>query len=157
MLLVRDILEGKGHALTTVPADAYLSDCIVTMADKGLGSLPVMDRGKLVGLLTFREVIQVLASADRSIKPARLACVNGLRARNVMNARPVTTTPDVPLDELRALMLTHHQRYMPVLENGLLVGILSFHDIARTVFENTCFENRMLKAYIREWPLPEAA
>jgi CBS domain-containing protein len=50
----------------------------------------------------------------------------------------------------------HHQRYLPVMEGGLLMGVVSFHDVAKAVLEEQSFENKMLKAYIRNWPEEKA-
>jgi CBS domain-containing protein len=58
---VSEILRVKGTTLYTTTPDTMLSDCVVTMADHDIGSLIVMERGQLVGMLTFREVIRVLA------------------------------------------------------------------------------------------------
>ena len=49
-------------------------------------------------------------------------------------------------------MLEHHIRYMPVTEGDKLIGLLSFHDVARAVLEEPAFENRMLKGYIKDSP-----
>lgn len=80
-----------------------------------------------------------------------------LKVCDVMNPTPLCTTPDVELHELRALMIRQHQRYLPVLDQGVLMGVLSFHDVARTVFEEQAFENRLLKSYIGDWPGGDAA
>ena len=61
------------------------------------------------------------------------------------------------IDEVRRMMLGRHARYMPVLNEKTLMGVISFYDVARTVVEAQDFENRMLKAYIRDWPVEEGA
>ncbi|MFY7942493.1 MAG: hypothetical protein ACOVOX_16450, partial [Burkholderiaceae bacterium] len=48
-----------------------------------------------------------------------------------------------------------HARYMPVMSQRMLMGVISFYDVARAVVESQDFENRMLKAYIRDWPVEE--
>jgi CBS domain. len=53
------------------------------------------------------------------------------------------------MDELRRLMVEHHQRYLPVMDGATLLGVVSFHDVAKAVLEEQSFENRMLKNYIR--------
>ncbi|MGE8574604.1 MAG: CBS domain-containing protein, partial [Burkholderia contaminans] len=58
--------------------------------------------------------------------------------------------------EVRRMMLERHARYMPVLDKKVLMGVISFYDVAKTVVEAQSFENRMLKAYIRDWPESEA-
>jgi CBS domain-containing protein len=56
------------------------------------------------------------------------------------------------VDELRKLMVDSHERYLPVMDGKMLMGVVSFHDVARAVLEMQSFENQMLKAYIRDWP-----
>ena len=56
------------------------------------------------------------------------------------------------MDELRKMMLENHQRYMPVVDEDVLHGVISFHDVAKAILEEQEFENKMLKAYIRDWP-----
>jgi predicted transcriptional regulator len=72
-----------------------------------------------------------------------------------MDRKPMTCTPDTDIDELRRLILQHHARYLPVMDGKTLMGVVSFYDVAKAVVEGQDFENRMLKAYIRDWPLEE--
>jgi CBS domain-containing protein len=69
-----------------------------------------------------------------------------------MDDAPLTCTPETDMDEVRRMMLQRHARYMPVLESKTLMGVISFYDVAKAVVESQDFENRMLKAYIRDWP-----
>jgi CBS domain-containing protein len=75
--------------------------------------------------------------------------------RTVMDDAPLTCTPETPMDEVRRMMLLRHARYMPVMENRALMGVISFYDVAKAVVDAQDFENRMLKAYIRDWPEEE--
>ena len=59
------------------------------------------------------------------------------------------------MDEVRRMMLDRHARYMPVIDNRMLMGVISFYDVARAVVDSQNFENKMLKAYIRDWPESE--
>jgi CBS domain-containing protein len=70
----------------------------------------------------------------------------------VMNHHPTVAMPTMEVNELRRVMLEHHQRYTPVMDGELLLGVISFHDVAKAVLEEQGFENRLLKAYIRDWP-----
>jgi CBS domain-containing protein len=72
--------------------------------------------------------------------------------RRHMDDHPITITPDTDINEVRRLMLERHARYVPVVDAKTLLGVISFYDVARAVFEAQSFENRMLKAYIRDWP-----
>jgi CBS domain-containing protein len=141
---VTDILRVKGNTLFTVTPDQPLADAVKTMAELDIGSLVVMEHGDLVGMLTFREVIQAVV-ANGNIIGTRLV-------RSVMDDAPLTCTPATEIDEVRRMMLMRHARYMPVLERRTLMGVISFYDVAKTVVDAQDFENRMLKAYIRDWP-----
>jgi CBS domain-containing protein len=112
------------------------------MADKDIGSVVVMERGELVGMLTFREVILCIVRNG--------GLVGDSVVRSAMEDHPLTCAPDAELDEVRRLMLESHARYMPVMERRVLMGVISFYDVARAVVDSQNFENRMLKAYITD-------
>ncbi len=141
---VSDILRIKGNTLFTVEPDSSLAEALTTMAERDIGSLVVMSHGDLVGMLSFREVI--LAVTRNQMK------VGELRVRGIMDDAPITCTPETDLDEVRRMMLERHARYVPVLDKRTLMGVVSFYDVAKAVVENQDFENKMLKAYIRDWP-----
>ncbi len=141
---VSNILTAKGNTLYTVSSETPLSQALQTMAEKDIGSLVVMDHGDLVGMLTFREVILAIVRNGGS--------VGTLIVHSVMDDSPLTCTPDTELDEVRRMMLGHHARYMPVMTHRELMGVISLYDVAKAVVDSQDFENRMLKAYIRDWP-----
>lgn len=149
---VSEILRVKGSTLFTVAPETMLSDCVISMAEQDIGSLVVMDKGQLAGMLTFREVLQVLAKRQLEQRSGPTPQVAEIFAREVMNANPTVAAPGMDVNELRRIMLETRQRYLPVMEGGTLLGVLSFHDVARAVLEEQSFENKMLKAYIRDWP-----
>jgi CBS domain-containing protein len=144
---VSDILRVKGGTLYTIQPDEPLTQAIQTMAEFDIGSLAVMAHGELVGMLTFREVIHTLAQNGGSL--------GNKIVRSVMDDHPMSCTPETELDEVRPLMLERHTRYMPVMDNRMLMGVISFYDVARAVVDSQNFENKMLKAYIRDWPEEE--
>jgi CBS domain-containing protein len=149
---VQEVLSVKGTTLFTVSPQAKLSDGVVTMAEHDIGSLVVMESGKLAGMLTFREVIRVLAKRQMEHRTGPTPPVADIVVRDVMNAKPIVVSPDTDVNDLRRVMLETKQRYLPVMQGDLLLGVISFHDVARAVLEEQGFENRMLKAYIRDWP-----
>ena len=141
---VSEILKVKGDILYTVTPESPLQQAISTMSEKDIGSLVVMEFGELVGMLTFREVVKAIHGNQGSVG-------NGT-VRKHMDDHPITITPDTDINEVRRLMLERHARYVPVVDAKTLLGVISFYDVARAVFEAQSFENRMLKAYIRDWP-----
>jgi len=144
---VHDILRVKGGTLFTASPEESLSGAVAQMAAKDIGSLVVMEHGALVGMLTFREIIKALVHNHGTL--------GATTVRSAMDAAPQTCTEATNLDEVRRLMLEHHARYMPVMDKGTLLGVISFYDVARAVLDSQNFENKMLKAYIRDWPEEE--
>jgi CBS domain-containing protein len=143
---VADILRVKGSTLFTVAPQATLWSAVQTMAENDIGSVVVMDRGELVGMLTFREVLGSVhanggAVGDGTVRAAMAA--------------PRIVGPDTDVMDLRRMMLEEHTRYLPVLDGSTLMGVISFYDVAKAVLEEQSYENRMLKAYIRDWPEQE--
>ena len=149
---VSEILRIKGTTLYTVAPDTMLSEGVMVMADHDIGSLVVMERGRLAGMLTFREVLKVLAQRQREQRTGPTRPVAEIVVRDVMMPNPTIASPQTDVNELRQMMIDTHQRYLPVMDGPTLLGVVSFHDIARAVLEEQGFENRMLKAYIRDWP-----
>ena len=145
---VSDILRVKGGTLYTAQPDEPLVDALNLMAERDIGSLVVMEHGDLVGMLTFREVIQTLVKNGGSI--------GSTIVRTSMDDAPLTCTMETDMDEVRRMMLDRHARYMPVMDKGMLMGVISFYDVARAVVDSQNFENKMLKAYIHDWPEGES-
>ncbi len=141
---VTDILRVKGTTLYTVTPETPLAEAVTTMSDLDIGSLVVMEHGILVGMLTFREVIKAVVAGGGALGTQRV--------RSVMDDAPLTCRPETEIDEVRRMMLQRHARYMPVLDERQLMGVVSFYDVAKSVVDAQDFENRMLKAYIRDWP-----
>jgi CBS domain-containing protein len=146
---VSDILRVKGSTLYTATPDEPLSGALNLMAEKDIGSLVVMSHGELVGMLTFREVIQIMVKNGGTI--------GSITVRTAMDDAPLTCTTATELDEVRRMMLERHARYMPVMDQRMLMGVISFYDVAKAVVDSQNFENKMLKAYIRDWPADGSA
>ena len=143
-MLISEILRIKGNTLFTTQPDGTVVDAVKVMADNDIGSLVVMDHGKLLGMLTFREVLAALAKGGGAI--------GGLRVSDIFDRDPLTAEPKNDLMELRGMMLERHARYVPVMEGTMLLGVVSFHDVAKAVYDEASFENRMLKSYIEDSP-----
>jgi CBS domain-containing protein len=140
---VSEILKLKGNILFTVTPETLLLDAIDTFAEKDIGSLVVMKSGALVGMLSFREVMKAVHESRGNITGT---------VGDYMDRDMLTISPDTDVNDIRRMMLEHHARYVPVLDGTMLMGVMSFYDVAKAVFEEQNFENKMLKAYIRDWP-----
>lgn len=143
-MVVSEILRIKGNTLFTTRPDGMVLEAVRVMAQHDIGSLVIMDRGQLVGMLSFREVLAAMAKRDGKLE--------GVSVEDIYERDPLTATPTLDVMELRRVMLERHARYVPVLEGTTLQGVVSFHDVAKAVYEEQSFENRMLKGYIKNWP-----
>ena len=143
-MLVSEILRIKGNALFTTAPDGTVLDAVNVMAEHDIGSLVVMDHGQMVGMITFSEVLQALARQKGQL--------GELKVRDIHVANPLTASTHLDVMELRRGMLDRHARYVPVIDGPTLLGVVSFHDVAKAVYEEQSFENRMLKSYIKSSP-----
>jgi CBS domain-containing protein len=139
----------KGGTIFSVAPDGLVSDAVGMMVKNDIGSLVVMDDGRMAGMLTFREVLMALNTHGGNL--------SGLRVSGVMVADAISGSPDDTLDHLREVMTRNHVRYLPVMDGGQLIGVISFHDVAKSVIKETSFENRLLKRYIKNWPEADEA
>ncbi len=143
-MLVSEILRIKGNALFITPPHGTVLDAVNVMAQHDIGSLVVMDHGQMVGMLTFSEVLQALAKQKGEL--------GDLKVSDIQVRDPLTATTGLDVMELRRAMLDRHARYVPVIDGPTLLGVVSFHDVAKAVYEEQSFENRMLKSYIKNSP-----
>ena len=141
---VKEILRVKGNRLLTIEPAGRAADAARTMSEQNLGSLIVVDQGRLVGVLTFREILQALARRGDTLGDVRVG--------DIMVRDPVTAEPGMEVNHLRRTMLESGARYLPVVQDGKLLGVISFRDVAKAVLEEQDFENKMLKGYIKNWP-----
>ena len=112
-LMTRDVL-------TVAPEDT-LGETATKMVARGVGSVVVSDFGRLIGILTERDMLR--AMADRS-HPSQA------RVREWMTTEPITATGSMEPSEAATIMLEHNFRHLPVLEGGRAVGIVSIRDVA---------------------------
>jgi CBS domain-containing protein len=141
---VKEILRVKGSRLLSIEPSGRCVDAVKTMAEQNLGSLVVLDQGRMAGIVTFHELLQALAR--------RGGALGDLKVGDVMVRDPVTATPEMEVNDLRRTMLESGARYLPVMQDGKLLGVISFRDVAKAVLEEQDFENKMLKGYIKNWP-----
>ena len=141
---VSEILKVKGNALFTIAPDGRLSEAVSVMSQHNMGSLVVMDKGRMVGMLTFKEILRALDNGHGALGDAKVG--------EIMERDPVIAGPGMEVNDLRRTMLDSGARYLPVMERDKLIGVISFRDVAKAVLEEQDFENRMLKGYIKNWP-----
>src|ERR671923_1236888 len=113
------------EVLTVAPEDT-LGETATKMVDRGVGSVVVSDFGRIIGILTERDVLR--AVADRT-HPSQA------RVREWMTVDPVTATEATHASEAARIMLENNFRHLPVVEGSRAVGIVSIRDVAQWIAE----------------------
>jgi CBS domain-containing protein len=139
-MIVRDILKMKGNALFTVGPEAPLTRAVANMVRNDIGSLLVVEGGRMVGKLTFRDVLSCL--------DARGGSLGNITVAEAMVRNPAVVAPEDTLDQVLGIMTARHVRYLPVLDGDALLGVISYFDVAKASLSEAASENRLLRRYI---------
>ena len=115
--MTKDILD-------VAPEDT-IGEAAQKMVDRGVGSVVVSDFGRLIGILTERDLMRAVAARVHTSQE---------RVRQWMTAEPVTLAPDTPAEEAARIMLERGFRHIPVVENDRAIGIVSIRDVAEWRF-----------------------
>mgnify|MGYP001126046160 FL=1 len=125
METVRDILEGKGHAVYSLPPEASVYDAIALMADKGIGAVLVMKEGRLAGIVSERDYARKVILKGKLSKETRLD--------EVMTSPVIIVGPDQTVDECMRIVTDRRIRHLPVLDGDKVVGMVSIGDLVRAI------------------------
>lgn len=148
-MFIREILSIKGgdEIFSIAPGDD-VALAVERMVANDIGSLVVKNaKGEMVGFLTERDIMKGLRRQGCTLKDAKVS--------EIMVTEPVVATPDDTIDYARDAMTKARISHLPVLEGTRLVGVISFHDVAKACLREANFENSLLKRYIRHWPEQE--
>ena len=134
------ILDRKGRIVFSVSPSATVSEAVDEMNRNRVGSVLVLEAGRLVGIFTERDVLRRVVGA--SVDPKRTAVAD------VMTANVVTISPDATIEDTMVLFTEKRLRHLPVVSNGKLVGSISIGDITRWMADSHRVEAEHLKNYI---------
>jgi CBS domain-containing protein len=145
IMIVRDVLLVKSGETFSIPPESQITDSIRLMVEHDIGSLVVMDSaGKMIGIITERDIMRAAH---------KYSCDLGkLTVRDLMTSRLIVCGPDDTVDYVRGIMTKNHIRHLPVVDEENLLGVITFHDVARACLNEANFENELLKRYIKHWP-----
>lgn len=141
---IRDILTLKSDTIHSIAPTDTVESAVGKLVSLGVGSLVVMKGGQMVGLLTERDVVKGMATQGCDLKDAEVG--------SVMVTDPVVASADDSIDYARDVMTKSKIGHLPILDGERLLGIISFHDVARACLKEANFENSLLKRYIKHWP-----
>ncbi len=140
-MLVRHVLDRKGHAAHAIGPDATVLDALKVMAEHEIGALLVMQGERVLGVMSERDYARMVALLGR---PSRDTPVS-----QIMSSPPVTVTPQDTIDACMRLVTDKRIRHLPVIEGGRVVGVLSIGDLVKSILSQQRETIEQLEAYIR--------
>lgn len=118
---VNKLLDKKGHDVYSVSPDITVYDALKVMAEKEIGALVVLKKGKMVGIMSERDYARKVILKGKASKDSLVS--------EIMTSDVISTRPDVKVKKCLALMTKNKIRHMPVIADGKLVGIISIDDV----------------------------
>ena len=140
MKKVRDILEIKGREVWSIGPSESVFDALKLMAEKGIGALVVLEAGKVVGIISERDYARKVILQGRS-SPTTLVS-------EIMTARVAYAQLQQNIDECMAIMTERRIRHLPVMQDGLLIGVISIGDLVKSIIAEQRFIIEQLERYI---------
>lgn len=139
-MTLKSILKHKPASIIAVAPDARVSEVVATLAEKHIGAVLVTDNGRLVGILSERDVVRSLA--------AHGTATLDLAASALMTSNPKTATPEISVEQAMTLMTDGRFRHLPIIENGQLAGLVSIGDVVKAMIEQSQYEVETLRTYV---------
>ncbi|MDA8093120.1 MAG: CBS domain-containing protein [Betaproteobacteria bacterium] len=144
-MIIRDILTVKGgDDVFSISPDRPVTEAVKRMVLHDVGSLVVKLNGEMVGLVTERDIMRAMHDRGCDLKDVPVS--------ELMSTEPIIGSPEDTVDYVRGVMTQHRIKHLPVMDGENLLGIISFHDVARACLHEASFENQLLKRYIKHWP-----
>jgi CBS domain-containing protein len=137
---ISSILKQKTERIWSIASNATVYDALALMADKEIGSLLVIDGGKLVGLISERDYARKIILLGRSSRETSVA--------EIMISDPIRVAPDCSIDEAMRLMTRHRVRHLPVTGGGAVIGIVSIGDLVKWIITSHEATIEQLQSYI---------
>jgi CBS domain-containing protein len=140
MPTVNQLLQSKGFDIVTIDPDATVFRALETMDEHSIGSLVVLENGKLTGLFSERDYARSVILKGRTSKETKV--------REIMTSQVAVISPEQSVEECMAIMTDKRVRHLPVMKDDKLVGIISIGDLVKAIIEEQQFVIDQLVRYI---------
>ena len=140
-MTIAAVLRSKGSDVATIAAGDRLADAVTRLGTRRIGALPVIEDGRIVGIVSERDVIYCLK--DHGAEVLDWPVSRG------MSSPAITAAPDTEVLSALALMTQRRIRHLPVVEDGRIVGIVSIGDLVKHRMECIEAEAEAMRAYIQ--------
>lgn len=120
-MLVKELLDQKGHEVYSISPDATVFDALKLMAEKEIGALVVLEENNMVGIMSERDYARKVILKGKASKETLVG--------DIMSSKVIHINPDAKVEKCLSMMTKHRFRHLPVLEEDRLVGVLSIEDV----------------------------
>lgn len=135
------ILDRKGTGVVTIPPDAMLLAAADAMSEHNIGALVVSSDGRSVeGIVSERDLVRELARRGTGAVKQTVA--------DLMSTEVTTCGPDATVDDLMAAMTAKRIRHVPIVDDGVLTGIVSIGDVVKVRLDELEVEKQSLEEYV---------
>jgi CBS domain-containing protein len=141
---INEIIDYKGAAVWTISPEATVFEAIQMMSDKNVGAILVMEKEKLIGIISERDYTRKVVLKGKSSKE--------LKVREIIPDRVLSVSPAHTIEECMRLMTEKRVRHLPVLNHDKLVGVVSIGDLVNWIISAQSTTIRQLETYITGYP-----
>jgi CBS domain-containing protein len=139
-MMIERILKGKSGIVATIGTQISLAEICAVLTERRIGALPVVDGTSLVGIISERDVVHVLASHGADALKLKVA--------DAMTRSVKTVTLATTVEQAMAIMTAGRFRHLPVVEKGRLIGIISIGDVVKARLDEQQNEVDNLRSYV---------
>ncbi|MCH4152161.1 MAG: CBS domain-containing protein [Sphingobium sp.] len=140
-MTIASILSGKGHDVVALASNASVKEAVELLVGRRIGCVPVVDGGKVVGILSERDVVRSLGEKGPGVLDGSVA--------SVMTSPIITIPPETPVITALSLMSRRRIRHLPVMEGDKMVGFVSIGDLVKYRIDRIEAEAAAMRDYIQ--------
>jgi CBS domain-containing protein len=140
MKLIKHLLDRKGRDIISVKPETSVLDAIRLMAEKGIGSLVVMEDQELLGIMSERDYARKVIIKGRSSESTAVS--------EIMTANVITTSSSETVNDCMGVMTEKKIRHLPVVEDNVVIGMISIGDLVKAIIADQQEEIEQLEHYI---------
>ena len=139
-MLVAQVMKQKGYGYTGIDPEATAYDALEIMSKKNVGALPVLENGVLIGIFSERDYARKVILRGKASKTTTV--------RDLMSGPPITVDPSTSVQQCMKLMREFHVRHLPVIKDGVIVGVMSMRDTVNAIISEQASTIEHLEDYI---------